>query len=80
MDSVDVSAWTALRRSPVHAALFVAVPILLATAQIANALLNGFPLWAAATFAVVMVAYAAMALRLHCSRLRVRILERGAPA
>lgn len=80
MDAHDLSLWDAARRSPTRTAVFVALPLLLATLQLGNALLNGLPLWAAGAFAVAMVCYSAMFLRLHHSRLRVRLLERGTAA
>lgn len=78
VDREDVTLWTAVRRSPVRTGVFVGLPLLLAVGQLLNALVTGFPLWVAVAFAAVMVAYAAMYVRLHHSRVRLHVLEHGA--
>lgn len=80
VDREDVTLWNAVRRSPARTGVFVGVPILLAVGQLLNALLTGFPVWAAVAFAAVMVGYAAMYVRLHHSRVRLHVLEHGATA
>lgn len=73
MDAITV--WTSFRDTPGTMGLFVLVPLALAVGQVLNAALFGLPVWAAAAFALAMVAYAVVFTRLHQARLRVLSLQ-----
>lgn len=63
------------RAAPVRTLLFTAVPVALALAQLVNALVTTFPVWAAALFAATMLAATVSLFRHHRAEVHVGLLE-----
>lgn len=64
------------RAAPVRTLLFTAVPVALALAQLFNAFVTSFPVWAAAIFAATMLAATISLFQYHRAEVHVGLLER----
>jgi len=76
----DVTVLGTCRRSPVRMALFAALPLLLAAAQLLNSFATGLALWVALAFAAGMITYATIYTRYLLAQERLELLESGTTA
>ena len=65
------------RATPVKSSLLALGPLALAVGQLGNSYLNGVSFAVSSPFAVVMVAFAVVAIRHHAAEHRLRRLEDG---
>lgn len=65
-----------IRAEPITHLILIAIPVVVALAQLANSLMTGLPFAISVPFAVLMVGFAGMLVQYNVARFRRRQLER----